>query len=590
MPRKPKPEQPYAYPAWEAPLDIDSRLMQQAAQLAALPRETFTAWLSDKSAVEVVLALRLRFRFDRMWFLTYCWPDVFKLPFNPYHVSTLASPKAYWRHRCPRKTYRSVAAPRGIAKTTTAKGDLIHDIVYGLEGMVVVHSAGLKEGSEPFVKDIAEFINSSRPLAELYGPSRAWKDGEFLLTRVGQGPTIPVFARSFKTQVRGTNFRAQRPTKYIIDDGEHPDRVRNPDNRKADANFLREDIAACGPKEGGLIIDMRGTMLHPDSLLMSTAHDPAWQHEHWRAILSWPTNEQLWDQAKAIWMDLTNPNGADDARAFYEANKEAMDEGAEVLDPVAEPLFSLYEQMWAMGRAAFMKEKQNEVVGVGTTFFDMDAIDWYDLEQDAQGRLWVKHVTPTGKTHRAPVDEMQKVMYLDPIPADDLGGIAAEGAGASDYAALAVVGRYGGYAYVLDVWMDRARDDAQILAMYEKGAQWGVRKAFIEPAGFGRMVTRDFSRLKVERRMRGEFADIRLEQAAKDSTYIPKNERIATLQVPLNHTKWLLLGRHLDPLVVKQLREFPEGSHDDAPDAIAGAYNELGGSAAPTRGIGVQVG
>jgi predicted phage terminase large subunit-like protein len=586
MPRK-IPEAPkYPYAPWHAPIDLDPELMEQARALAAVPRDVFATWLLDKSPEQQVIALRLRFRFDRMWFLTYCWPDIFRLPFNEYHVETLNEPKTYWRDRTKRGTVRrAVAAPRGIAKTTTAKGDIIHSAVYGLEGMIIVHSSGLEDGSEPFVRDVKTMLESSPRLAELYGAVAVTPDGRKSILKVGEAPAVPIFPKSFKTQVRGTNHNAQRPTLYVIDDGEHPDRVRNPENRRADSKFLKEDIAECGPKEGGLLIDMRGTMLHPDSLLMACSVDPAWSYKRWQAILEWPKNEHMWEKCKALWSDLTDPERRETALAFYEANREAMDEGVELLDPVAMPIFALYEKMWSNGRASFMKEIQNEIVATGAQAFDMAKVHRFKVHGDFGDRYVL--VGPEGKKKKSYLHDMKIVMYLDPIPASDLGGLEVEGSGASDFAAIAVVGRDKfGYAYVFEVWCKRAMDSEQITALFNLGQKWGARQAWIESVGFSRLVTRDFNRLRAERREKGLFADVRVEEA---KVSVPKDERIASLDLPLQMTNWLLINEDLDREVVKQFREWPDGAYDDGPDAVAGAYDKLGGSAPETRGKPMRV-
>lgn len=587
MPRKIVEPPKYKFAPWRPPIDSQPHLVKMAAQLAEMPRHEFLTWLLDLPEEQQVAAWRLRFRFDRMWFLTACWPDAFKRGFNRYHVETLTAPKHLWLHRVPRNEYRSVAAPRGIAKTTTSKGDLCHDAVYGLEGFVVVHSAGLREGSEPFVKDVANMLTSSPRLEYLYGPAKAWRDGEYTLVQVGEAPQLPIIARSFRTQVRGQSYRLQRPTKYIIDDGEHPVGVKNPDTRRSDATFLYEDIANCGPKEGGFIIDMRGTMLHADSLLMATTTSPAWKHKTWQALEAWPLRLDLWDQCRVIWSDRTKENHVALAEQFYAENKAEMDRGAVVLDEEAAPLFALYTNIWTNGLASFMKDQQNDILATSDKFFDMERIVFFDMEQDPNGRRFVRSGAENDVVSY--VNDMKKVMYLDPIPADQLGDMHVEGPGGSDYAAIAVLGRDKfGTVFVLEVWMTRARSSEQIDAMFRLGETWGVRKAYIEPVAFGTMVQRDFNRLKRERREAGLFFDVTVE-SFPGNTNANKEERIAALEGPLTNTNWLRLPKNLSIEARNQFRDFPNGSHDDAPDAVAGAYKALGGSPVDQRGAAVKV-
>lgn len=564
--------------------EADDDWQELARQYAAIPRNQFIDMVSTWPQGDYEEALRLRFRHDREWFLRFFWPELYALPYNQFHQWALNRPKLWWKHRAKQQDIAELwvtAAPRGNGKSTLmTRGECCHDTVYGIEGYTVILSADLQAGSEPLVKDICNMLVYNPLLHQFYGTAVESRHDRRRGIQIGGNPEVGFFARSFQVQTRGTNFHAQRPTKIIIDDGEHPKRVLNPDNRKADDQYLKEDLLKAGPPEGGLFVDWVGTILHRDALLPNLIRDRAWNKPPtpggvWKAIWNWPTNTAMWDECHDIWADLTNPNGPADAKAFYKANRAAMDEGAVVMDPQTWPLWKLMLAIWSEGLAPFLKERQNEVSISQYAYFDTEKFRYFRVETDQQGRRFVRVQSKVHGEVRSYVDEMKMLGYLDPVPGKDLGSLG-EGAGAGDYAAFAVLGKdtYG-YVYVLDVWMKRARDSEQLAAVWQKCKEWRVKNVAIETNAFARLVTRDFRRSQKDRLAAGEYADVKF---LDDTASQNKEDRIASLQPVAAEQGWLRFNADLPRGVIEQFQDFPNGAHDDAPDAIAGAYKKLGGS------------
>src|SRR5690606_26509551 len=72
------------------------------------------------------------------------------------------------------------------------------------------------------------------------------------------------------------------------------------------------------------------------------------------------------------------------ARAYFEANREAMLEGATALWPEREPVQALMEIRVREGRASFDSEKQNEPLDPEHCLFKPDLFAYWDDEfQDA---------------------------------------------------------------------------------------------------------------------------------------------------------------------------------------------------------------
>lgn len=573
-------------------LTEDPEWLHDAKVLADLPADEFLAmtegldWESQKELY------RMRFRFDTEWFLRFFWPDAYELTFNKFQHWFLGRPKQFWRDRARENddnVLRATAAPRGNAKTTLSTGMIIHDMAYGLEGFVVVVSASMDKGSTAMVNNVCAMIRDNELLEAFYGKAQIKPFQRDKQIRFGKNPWIGLAARSFTTQYRGIKFINQRPTKVLVDDGEDPLRVLNPQNRTKDFKFLNDDILKGGPPKGGMLMDWVGTVLHRAALLPNLLQSPGWEGTHWKAIEEWSRDEEslaLWEECREIWADRANPDREKDARRFYKDNKEAMDRGWVVMDPTNWPIYRLHIAMWKEGIQSFLRERQNEPDVSQFAFFDVDQFATFTIEHDEEGQPFIPLESKRYGMLRSYLRDMAVVGYLDPIPGKDLGYLdAASNAGSGDYAAFAVVAkdRYG-YAYVLDVWMGKARDSEQMAKVWELCERWRIPTVGVESNMFARLITRDFQRAQRERQMRGEYASVTF---MEDHVQETKEERIAKLQPVLMDTKWLRMASHLmgeHSLLEQQFRDFPNAAHDDGPDAVASAFELLGGTPIESSG------
>lgn len=537
------------------------------------PDEFARRWESIPDEKTRADALRMRFRFDRAAFLRYCFPEMYELPWNEFHLAELGRDVPAWKDRKRKPNVRrAVAAPRGVAKTTLVKGEIVHDVVYDLERFVVVLSAEERLALSINAHIRSLFKQADSPLAKLYGPFKVTgQTEEFQVWVRDRKRPVAFLARSFGTQVRGANYNAQRPTKFVIDDGERPDRVRNPDQRKIWWEFLTQDILKAGPASGGALIEWRGTVLHNDSILARLLKQPGWASEKWKAIKAWPLRQDLWEQCHRIWADLANPMAVDDARAFYELNQEEMDRGVDVLDPVTRPIFACYEIIWSEGLASFLKELQNEPRDPSAALFDASRMAKCRVVGD-------RVIAADGR--EIPLSQLAIYAHLDPALGKDAGMPGDSGAGAGDYASLAVVGRdQHGYGYLLDVWMRRARPTEQLQAFWELHDRWHFTRFSIEVNGFQALMGRDFRRMQIERRDAGQSWQVPIDE---DTSSTPKDERIASLE-PAVANGWLQFNEALPREVIAQFEDFPGADHDDAPDSVEGAWRN---SRNPSRGGG----
>lgn len=155
-----------------------------------------------------------------------------------------------------------IVFPRGFAKSTWEKIDLIHDIVYKLEPVILYVANNLTDAGFHFESIKAEFENNQK-LRVVYGNlepidskvSKKWTNKHFETTN-----GVNVVARG-ASKGRGVNIKNQRPTKIVIDDVEDDEMVRSPERRQKLHNWLTQVIFPSKDKERGKI-KMIGTVLH----------------------------------------------------------------------------------------------------------------------------------------------------------------------------------------------------------------------------------------------------------------------------------------------------------------------------------------
>lgn len=519
--------------------------------IAEVALSDFLAYAETLSEQDQADAFYLRHRDDLALFACTYFPERFTSPYNALHRDLASRPKTPWHERA-RMQRSADAAPRGAAKSTLESfASIVHDACYGFELYVALISTTY-DLAEDLVEDLHGVFTDPEGYEDLhrdYGPFRVkGTRTDFVVHVPGQDPRgMRVKAFSFGGTIRGTKHAGVRPTKIGIDDGEHPEKVRSPDQRAKTWAFLTKDIQKAG--RNYTVIRVVGTVLHADSMLANLLSAPAWTSTRWRSIISWPTRMDLWERCRLLWADLTDANRVETAQAFYEANRSEMNAGAEVLWEEEEPLFDLMEQWWE-DPAAFYSEKQNEPRDPTRQVFDVE-----DFK-----RCHFDGVTITAHGGRkVRLRDCTVRLWLDPSIGKKMG---------SDFAALAALVRdTHGYRYVLKCQLLKAPPSQQRAITWDLWEMMGGTSDVVlgvEDNGFQALYGEDFKREQDQRRRDGRVWSMAVRQYTSSEN---KEDRISRLE-PAAVNGWLQFADDLDPRVLEQFRDFPTGSHDDGPDAI----------------------
>lgn len=292
---------------------------------------------------------------------------------------------------------------RGGGKTSYAEANDLKRIATGQSKLLVISCANAKAAqqikreidaavtSEPFATDYPDtaipfkLLDGHGRRAQTYGgrstqcrmttdrtqfPVIIEPDGKAALS---SGACI--VAKALKS-VRGTKNGTQRPDTVHLDDLQTREIAQNPERVQETMRMLRGDVMGLAGK-GKMSITLTATTIAEDDVTQQIKADPAWKTTEFKSIIKWP-NE--WEKdGHGLWGEYFDKFDEDNASdlphdredgslAFYKANREAMDAGADILNwnyydadkGQVSGLQRLMDAYHHMGHADFMAEHQME--------------------------------------------------------------------------------------------------------------------------------------------------------------------------------------------------------------------------------------
>ena len=441
------------------------------------------------------------------------------------------------RSRLSRGGKVNVIGPRGAAKSTIGSLSFVLQAALEDNEPYVWIVSDTRNQAQTHLENVKHELESNPLLAEDYpravGVGPRWRAAAIELRN---GSIIEAYGTG--QRLRGRRRGANRPTLIICDDLQNDGHIASATQRASSRDWFHGSLLKAGSRTTNLV--NLATALHRDALAMQLHRTPGWTSQLFRAIETWPTRTDLWDEWERIYCNLDSPAAREEAREFYAANRAEMDAGAELLWPEEEDVYRLMCMRTEEGHTAFEREKQSSPV-------DPERCEWpesYFSESQDEG-LWFADW---------PADLQLKTMALDPSKGTD----AKHG----DYSAFVMLGvdRRG----MIYVEADLARRPTP--QMVADGVQLYRR---FQPDVFG-VETNQFQEL-----LAGEFtAEFRRQgfsrvAPASITNHTNKQLRIRRLGPYLSQRRLRFhRGSASSQLLVDQLRDFPLGTYDDGPDAL----------------------
>lgn len=514
-----------------------------------LPRSQENEEIIREAEIQFCTAIYLRCATDIELFAIMFFSHYCRYEFNAFHRATF-SDYVYGE----RAIRRASCAPRGFAKSTLeALIKPIHDVCYKLEKFIVIISNTEAQAVQK-LKDIqTEFITNDF-LIRVYGRFiHGRKAGSTDFVASNSEHYCRMLALGSGTEMRGIRFGDVRPTKIVLDDVEHSEEVNNESIREKMSNWFKDVVSKIGDGETNIVIV--GTILHQKALLVELLKNPVYKTKKFKAIISWSERPDLWDRWREIYTDLDNENRAEDALAFYMDNKDAMEEGVEVLWPDKEPYYYLQKEIIETGMRSFMKEKQNEPQSDAEKIFTPEDIWWFREESDGFRILKTNVFIPKS--------QLTAYGAIDPAT----GQTKASNSKKSDYASIPC-----GYVdgkkrlFVDDVFLKRCTPTFFIQKIFELQEKYEFYKFGVETNLYRNLLKQNIldekERLEREKKkiISVKFYDIDLVEN--------KEKRIFTLEPKVFHGHILFNEKLKDSVAMEQLYDFPKASHDDFPDSL----------------------
>lgn len=422
--------------------------------------------------------------------------------------------------------HEAIAAPRGEAKSTLVTQLFsLWCIVTSRKHYIVIVMDSIDQ-AYPMLEAIKAELAYNPRLAtdfpEVVGAGRVWQAGTIVT-----GNDIKVQVAGSGKKLRGLRHGPYRPDLCVLDDIENDEQVRNPDQRDKVHSWLTKTVLPLGGVGQKYDVVYIGTILHYDSVLNRTLSNPFWHSVKFKAMLRWPVNMSLWDEWEAV---LRNNGGAGEAMAdaFYSANKQAMDEGAET-SWAARGVLALMKIRARDGHSTFDSEYQNDPVSGEDAPFANALKYWTELPQDV-------------------------VFFgaLDP----SLGK-----AGASRDPSAILVGafqRSTGKLYVVEAQIKKRLPDLIIEDVIKMQQRYQCKLWAIETVQFQEFLKDELVKRSAQR---GVPVPARGVKPSAD-----KLLRIESLQPHI--ANGLILLHAEQNALIDQLRHFPKADHDDGPDAL----------------------
>lgn len=270
-----------------------------------------------------------------------------------------------------------------------------------------------------------------------------------------------------------------------------------------------------------------GTVLHFEAVIVKASRHPDWNVTEFQAVVRFPDRMDLWDQFEEIY----HSEGKDEAVAFYEAHRPEMDAGAVVNWPAVQSLLFLMLER-AADLAAFMTEYQNQPINQDNPFGTL--------------KYWVQ-----------PLREWIHFGAIDPSLGKNNSGKKAK---SNDPSAILIGGfdRLSGILDVVEASIRRRLPDIIIADTIALQREYRCLLWFVESVQF-----QEFLRTSLM------TAAARQGVAISAVPVIPiadKNLRIERLQPPI--AAGLIRLHTSQTTLIEQLQQWPNGAHDDGPDAL----------------------
>lgn len=472
--------------------------------------------------------------------LKHYMPIKFARPFSSMHRK-MGRRVAYAEDK--RGIVEGYCAPRGGAKTTfISEGVPIRAVCEGTERYIVLAADTLGQAAQR-LENVAFELENNAELARDYphviGRGPTW-NVEKIVTRNG----ITIIAAAIRKRIRGTKKGDDRPTLIVADDLDDDDAPYSPRKREKNWAWFTSALIPLGVT-GHTNIFVVGTALHRECVVCRLPENGI-RLETFSAIQSWPVRTDMWEEWLQIYRDTSLDDTdlrAENALQFFLNNEDEMTKGARVLWPSAESLYQLMVERARIGVRAFENEKQGNALDPTSTEWPRDCFTgdvWFDD--------WPQGI-------------QVQVTALDPSKGkEDKPG---------DFQGIVSVGYKNNILYV-DADINRRPVPAMTERFVGMCGETDSDVGVVEDAAFQDLIIPEAEETAMQQDLSCPILPIGHEGKAKEL-------RIRRTLGPYINRGRVMYKRRSEGAnrLMSQLGDFPNGSHDDGPDAMEMAVRKI---------------
>lgn len=277
----------------------------------------------------------------------------------------------------------NIICPRGFAKTTIFDLAISIWLIAYKKSKFTLIGAKKDDDATQFVDSIKKVFKENKMIIDEFGLLIDNKKFKVNANEIEFTNGMYIRAVGSASSVRGANFKGVRPTVVIADDYQDEKDILTEDAREKKYNRWTKEIEQVGDKavfrngkkiKSATKIICIGTVLHSSCLVSRLSRNNDYYTVLKRAIILNPEQtvedifeSDLWLQCKKIYFDDKIDNPKEEAKQFYEDNKENMkfsvlwEEKWDCFNDLAIPYWE--------NRISFMSELMNDATSIGEKWF-----------------------------------------------------------------------------------------------------------------------------------------------------------------------------------------------------------------------------
>lgn len=435
--------------------------------------------------------------------------------------------------------YALIGPRRGAKSTIISLTSVLRDALKGREPytMIVSDTAGQAAQHIAAAKhelESNEEIRNAYPNA--YGVGPVWQHS---LIQLRNGCVIHGLGTG--SRIRGRKQRQDRPSKIVLDDPENDRHVSSETMRRRVQDWFYRSLMPMGDENTNFIV--LGTALGRQGLVLGLLNKAGWKSRRidgkavpFKSLESMPDRMDLWDRWENLYLDVSTPHYAKNAKAFFIANRDLMVAGAKILWPARDTLYQLMTLRAELGHQAFESEHQGNPIDPSTCEWPeeyfMDESFWFDN--------WPRNV-------------VVRTMALDPSKGKNVKR--------GDYSAIAKVAITDAGVVYCDFDMEVRTVDKIVSDSVKNVRSFRPNFFGVESNQFQELLKEDIANELESQHVECDVFPI--------ENYGNKNARIRRLSPLLSKRRIRFKRTSPGALVcLQQLKDFPNGDHDDGPDAL----------------------